>query len=1058
MGKRLAILPVPAFILAIGLAAALDVRGIYEPFWLLPTVNMVFLFIPGCIIAYVSVQGYLKSGSLPLLLFGSAAMVYGTGSGVGGWMIGILGAVDAAIVLHNTVSAIGGILNVWSGLLATRVSVASSGTSRRTTVYLLYVGLGGVVAGLSIASLRGLTPAFVLPDGGFSPIRNVTLAIAVAGFVVSALLFWKQYNERRSDFFFWGAVALAMLSVGLSGLILQRGVGTLVGWCSRSAQYIGSAYFLIAVVRAWRAAQRTNVPVALAVANLFREAEANLRVLIETATDAIVAFDESGRVLLWSGAAEQLLSYPKEEVLGHGLGGLLGCEAAVERWTAQQGLPGSTDGIVRLDQNLQADVRRRDGTTFTAELSASARIGKAMWVGIVILRDVTERKRTMDRLARVNRDLRTISLCNQILVRETSEEVLLREVCRIIVEVGGHRAAWIGFAAEGTNRSLQPAAVVGCDPERVDRHVADLADPAWERCPIVMAIRTGSVQVVPDIPGGPPRCPWHDEAVRLGFRASIALPLTQDERPFGALTIYSAHRDAFDAEDVKLLSELADDLAYGIRAIRTRLAHERAMVEIESLARFPRENPNPILRFAKNGKVLYANAPSAPLLRLWETDVGGRMPDEWKERIQQVLETRGQERLDVACGDQFFSVLLTAIRDGGYVNLYGRDITDRKQAEMALLESRNALQAMVETSPLAIVVTNREGLVTIWNAAAERIFGWSAQEALGCPNPIFPSDKVEELNEVRAAILQGKTFVEYEMPPRRKDGTRVTVSFSATALRGADGVVMGILAMIADITDRKRLEADRLRLEAQLRQQQKLEAIGTLASGVAHEINNPLTGILNYAQLIADTAAPDNPAAGHAREIIAETERVATIVRNLLQFARQERQTHSPARLQDIVEQTLSLLRAVFRRDQITLTVDVPADLPVLKCRSQQLQQVLMNLLTNARDALNEKYPGYHVDKMIQVSVRRFEQDGRSWLRVTVADQGPGIPPEIQARIFDPFFTTKPRDKGTGLGLSISHGIVQDHHGRLRFETVLGTGTQFHLDLPVDNGWRMEGE
>ncbi len=168
------------------------------------------------------------------------------------------------------------------------------------------------------------------------------------------------------------------------------------------------------------------------------------------------------------------------------------------------------------------------------------------------------------------------------------------------------------------------------------------------------------------------------------------------------------------------------------------------------------------------------------------------------------------------------------------------------------------------------------------------------------------------------------------------------------------------------------------------------------------------------------------------------------------------KQAHSPARLQDIVEQTLPLLRAVFRRDQITLTVDVPADLPVLKCRSQQIQQVLLNLLTNARDALNAKYSGYHPDKTIRITGQCFEQGIRSWLRLTVADHGPGIPPEIQARIFDPFFTTKPRDKGTGLGLSISHGIVQDHHGVLHFETEPDVGTQFHLELPVDNGggWR----
>jgi signal transduction histidine kinase len=215
---------------------------------------------------------------------------------------------------------------------------------------------------------------------------------------------------------------------------------------------------------------------------------------------------------------------------------------------------------------------------------------------------------------------------------------------------------------------------------------------------------------------------------------------------------------------------------------------------------------------------------------------------------------------------------------------------------------------------------------------------------------------------------------------------------------------------------------------------------------------------MNYAQLIADTAAPESRAVEYAGEILAETARVAIIVRNLLQFARQETQTHSPARLADIVEQTLSLLRAVLRRDQITLTVDMPDGLPLLKCRSQQIQQVLMNLLTNARDALNAKYPGYHPDKTITMTCRPFDQGGRRWLRVTVADRGTGIPPEIQARIFDPFFTTKPRDKGTGLGLSISHGIAKDHHGALHFETAPGIRTQFHLDLPVDNGWRVEEE
>jgi signal transduction histidine kinase len=258
-----------------------------------------------------------------------------------------------------------------------------------------------------------------------------------------------------------------------------------------------------------------------------------------------------------------------------------------------------------------------------------------------------------------------------------------------------------------------------------------------------------------------------------------------------------------------------------------------------------------------------------------------------------------------------------------------------------------------------------------------------------------------------------------------------------------------------DITERKRAEKERQQLGAQLVQAQKLESIGTLAGGVAHEINNPIMGIMNYAQLILDRLGPESPVVEFATEIGKETERVAKIVKNLLAFARHEKQAHSPARMCDIVESTLSLIRAVMRHDQVTLEVDVPADLPQIKCRSQQIQQVIMNLLTNARDALNQRYPGNDANKKVAITARLIEKDDRPWIRTTVEDHGPGVPEDLRERIFEPFFTTKPRDKGTGLGLSISHGIVKDHGGELSVESAVGEFTRFQLDLPVDNGWEL---
>ncbi len=256
-----------------------------------------------------------------------------------------------------------------------------------------------------------------------------------------------------------------------------------------------------------------------------------------------------------------------------------------------------------------------------------------------------------------------------------------------------------------------------------------------------------------------------------------------------------------------------------------------------------------------------------------------------------------------------------------------------------------------------------------------------------------------------------------------------------------------VLAIANDITDRKNLEV-------QLRQQQRLEAIGTLAAGVAHEINNPVQGILNYAELIDGRADDPETVREFAAEITTESQRVATIVRNLLVFARQERdQSFERVEVRELIDATLSLIHAVLRKDHVDLQVDLPLDLPSLSCRPQPIQQILMNLVTNARDALNERYPGFDERKRITISAQTFSPtpgpDPDPWLRISVIDQAGGIPDENRARIFDPFFTTKGRDQGTGLGLSVSHGIAREHGGELRVESEVGVGSRFLLELPL---------
>jgi signal transduction histidine kinase len=284
----------------------------------------------------------------------------------------------------------------------------------------------------------------------------------------------------------------------------------------------------------------------------------------------------------------------------------------------------------------------------------------------------------------------------------------------------------------------------------------------------------------------------------------------------------------------------------------------------------------------------------------------------------------------------------------------------------------------------------------------------------------------------------------------------VVLGYGLVWLMGLCGIGAWARSIASRIREQDKAEQQQLALESHLWQSQQLASIGTLAGGMAHEINNPITGIMNYAQLIQDRIDEDSPLKEFSSEIIVETKRVAGIVRTLLAFADQEKQQHSPARLADIVEDTVMLMRAMTDRDRIILEVDVPEDLPKFKCQNQQIQRALMNLLTNACEALNERYPEYDEKKILRITAHSFEKEGRNWIRTTVADYGIGIAPEIIERIFEPFFTTKDRAFSSGLGLVASYSIVRDHYGNLAVESEPGEYTRFHLDLPVDNGWELD--
>lgn len=261
-----------------------------------------------------------------------------------------------------------------------------------------------------------------------------------------------------------------------------------------------------------------------------------------------------------------------------------------------------------------------------------------------------------------------------------------------------------------------------------------------------------------------------------------------------------------------------------------------------------------------------------------------------------------------------------------------------------------------------------------------------------------------------------------------------------------------------EIEVREKAEEEIKELSFKLNQQQRLKAIGTLAGGIAHEINNPINGIINYSQLVLDTTDGSDEISDYMKEIIYESNRIAGIVKNLLDFSYIEKYVMKRENIREIINKTTSLISTVLMKDHISLKLDLTENVSDVMCHRQSIQQVLMNLFINARNTLNEKYPKYHENKTIIVSCREISHDSIQYVRITIEDHGNGIDEKSQDELFKPYFTFDKVEKGIGLGLPMSYVIVMEHHGHLSYETKKGEFTRIFIDLPAKGQDTLEGE
>ncbi len=674
--------------------------------------------------------------------------------------------------------------------------------------------------------------------------------------------------------------------------------------------------------------------------------------------------------------------------------------------------------------------------------------------------------RERESLRRLNRELRAISNCNQVLMRATDERTLLNDICRIICGEAGYRMAWVGYAENDDAKTVREAAWAGVEDGYLTSAVITWSDGPGGRGPTGTAIRSGESACIQDFLSYPEAAPWRESALQRGYRSSIALPLKDESaHTFGALTIYSAEPDTFTGDEIRLLEELAGDLAFGITVLRARIAHRQAERNI-ALMNFALDNVREAaFLIDENARFQYVNEESCrilgyardELLGLSVADIdpdfpGERWTSHWHDlKTKQALLFEGRHRTK---DGRIFPVEISANYleyDGRSYNLaLARNITERKETEEALKKSQTFVRNILESVDEGFIVVDREYRVMSVNRAFCSLINMPEDRILGRPcyqvshradTPCF--ERGEDC-AVKHTFETG-TSASVTHTHSSEAGEKQYVEIKSYPVTDPSGNVISVIETVNNITEKKKLEE-------QLRQAQKMEAIGTLAGGVAHDFNNILTAIIGYGNIIKMKMSPDDPMMESIDQILSSSDRAASLTRGLLAFSRKQILNPSPVDLNTIVRSIDKLLLRIIGED-IELSTSLAGQNLIVMADVSQIEQILMNLATNARDAMPD-------GGTLSITTQRSDLNGEfaalhgfgtpgRYALIAVSDTGLGMDEETRDKIFEPFFTTKELGKGTGLGLAIVYGIVKQHNGNITVYSEPGKGTTFKIYLPL---------
>jgi PAS domain S-box-containing protein len=552
------------------------------------------------------------------------------------------------------------------------------------------------------------------------------------------------------------------------------------------------------------------------------------------------------------------------------------------------------------------------------------------------------------------------------------------------------------------------------------------------------------------------------------------VPLISKDKVIGILHLLSTKPKAYSEADVRLAERVGDQIAGAVASAQLFMQLKRAeeaLRESEDRYRTLAESAqDTIFILDREGCFQYVNHFGAMQLKESTEDIIGKrlsqvFPAEVAEKqmlaVQTVFESGKPYCHEIKIGSEKWSddQLIPILAQTGEVESVmgvSRDISERKRAEEALRKSEEKFQKLFDEAPVGYMELDAKGCITQVNRTELTMLGYPPDEMLGQPLWKFVVEEEAAREEIKARLSGAAQYGNpFERTYKRKDGTTLPVMIEDVLIRDVDGKITGIHATLRDVSEHKRVEKEMADLQEQLRQSQKIEAIGQLAGGIAHDFNNLLTVIKGYTQLSLVDLKEESPLWENIQEIQKATQRATDLTRQLLAFSRRQILDPKVLDLNSLIRDTEKMLHRMIGED-IELITLLSEDLGRVKIDPGQIEQVIFNLAVNARDAMpsggkltietanvesDEDYAHAHVGVI-----------PGHYVRLSVSDTGVGMSREVQEKAFDPFFTTKDKGKGTGLGLSTVYGIVMQSGGKIWVYSEPRHGTTFKIYFPTIEG------